>query len=146
VTTRPDKGRGLFYHRDSEAHSDLAPPQYVEWARTEAARLGVTFTGTPAAITDMIARTALDYPRSRAPASRSAPGPVLRSQTRAALLCRPGSMAIIASPFVASLPPVRATTHTRTHTACMDSFGHTRQRDNETHPAVVRSRGDGARR
>jgi hypothetical protein len=55
VTTRPDKGRGLFYHRDSEAHSDLAPPQYVEWARTEAARLGVTFTGTPAVITDMIA-------------------------------------------------------------------------------------------
>jgi hypothetical protein len=56
MTKRPEKGRGLFYHRDSEAHSELAPPQYVEWARGEAARLGVSFSGTPEAITEMIAR------------------------------------------------------------------------------------------
>ncbi|QDU19845.1 recombinase family protein [Urbifossiella limnaea] len=56
MTKRPEKGRGLFYHRDSEAHSELAPPQYVEWARGEAARLGVSFSGTPEAITAMIAR------------------------------------------------------------------------------------------
>ena len=56
MTKRLEKGRGLFYHRDSEAHSELAPPQYVEWARGEAARLGVTFSGTSEAITAMIAR------------------------------------------------------------------------------------------
>lgn len=56
MTKRPEKGRGLFYHRDSEAHSELAPPQYVEWARGEAARLGVTFSGAPEAINGMIAR------------------------------------------------------------------------------------------
>lgn len=56
MTQRPEKGRGLFYHRDSEGHSELAPPQYVEWARGEAARLGVSFSGTPEAITAMIAR------------------------------------------------------------------------------------------
>lgn len=56
MTRRPEKGRGLFYHRDSEAHSDLAPPGYVAWAQGEAARLGVKFTGTPEAITAMIDR------------------------------------------------------------------------------------------
>ncbi|MDB5312676.1 MAG: Resolvase domain protein, partial [Gemmataceae bacterium] len=56
MTTRPERGRGLFYHRDSEGHSHLAPPQYVEWARGEAARLGVTLSGTPEAIREMIAR------------------------------------------------------------------------------------------
>ncbi len=56
MSKRPEKGRGLFYHRDSEAHSELAPPQYVAWARGEAARLGVSFSGTPEAITAMIAR------------------------------------------------------------------------------------------
>ena len=50
MTNRPETGRGLFYHRDSEAHSELAPPQYVEWARTAAAHLGVSFSGTPEAI------------------------------------------------------------------------------------------------
>lgn len=55
MSKRPEKGTGLFYHRDSEGHSDLAPPQYVTWAQGEAARLGVTFTGTPAAITAMVA-------------------------------------------------------------------------------------------
>ncbi|WP_020475873.1 recombinase family protein [Zavarzinella formosa] len=49
------KGRGLFYHRDSEGHSELAAPQYVEWARKEAETLGVSFSGTAAAISDMIA-------------------------------------------------------------------------------------------
>src|SRR5690242_12518569 len=56
MTTRPAKGHGLSYHRDSEAHSELAPPQYVEWARGEAARLVVSFSGTPEAITAVIAR------------------------------------------------------------------------------------------
>jgi hypothetical protein len=54
MSKRPEKGRGLFYHRDSEGHSDLVPPQYVEWGQREVARLGVTFSGTPAAIMTMI--------------------------------------------------------------------------------------------
>ena len=56
MTARPAAGRGLFYTRDSEGHSDLAPPQYVAWARREAARLGVAFAGTPEAMEAMIAR------------------------------------------------------------------------------------------
>jgi len=58
MTRRPEKGRGLFYTRDSMGSSDLAPPRYVEWARREAARLGVTLAGTPEAIEGMIARKA----------------------------------------------------------------------------------------
>ena len=56
MTNRLEIGRGLFYHRDSEAHSELAPPQYVEWARTEAARLGVSFSGTPEVMISMMDR------------------------------------------------------------------------------------------
>src|SRR5436309_3311531 len=58
MTKRPDRGRSLFYHRDSEGHSDLAPLQYVAWAQAEAAKHGVTFAGTPEAIRSMIARGA----------------------------------------------------------------------------------------
>ena len=56
MSDRPTAGRALFYTRDSEGHSDLAPPQYVAWARREAARLGVAFAGTPEAMEAMIAR------------------------------------------------------------------------------------------
>ena len=52
----PTSAHGLFYTRDSEGHSDLAPPKYVDWARGEAKRLGVTFDGTPDALTAMIGR------------------------------------------------------------------------------------------
>lgn len=55
MTARPAAGIGLFYTRDSEGKSDLAPPQYVVWAGGEAAKLGVAFTGTPAGILAMIA-------------------------------------------------------------------------------------------
>ena len=50
MKSRPAAGLGLFYTRDSEGRSDLAPPQYVEWARGEAAKLGVAFTGAPEAM------------------------------------------------------------------------------------------------
>src|SRR2546423_454225 len=56
MSQRPAAGRGLFYTRDSEGHSELAPPQYVEWARARAADLGVAFSGTPAAMRAMVAR------------------------------------------------------------------------------------------
>ena len=54
MTKRPELGCAIFYHRDSEGHSTLVPPQYVEWGQREAVRLGVTFSGTPAAISAMI--------------------------------------------------------------------------------------------
>ncbi len=53
---RPDVGRGLFYTRDSEGHSDLAPPRYVAWAQGQAERLGVAFDGVPEVVTAMIER------------------------------------------------------------------------------------------
>lgn len=53
---RPSIGKGLFYTRDSEGKSELAPPQYVAWARAEAARLGVRLDGTPETILGMIER------------------------------------------------------------------------------------------
>jgi hypothetical protein len=51
---RPLAGRGLFYTRDSEGRSELAPPQYVDWAQREAAKLGVQFDGTPDVMSAMI--------------------------------------------------------------------------------------------
>ena len=56
MSKRPTAGRGLFYHRDSEGHSELAPPQYVGWAQGRAKELRVSFSGTPEAIQAMIAR------------------------------------------------------------------------------------------
>jgi len=53
---RSTLGKGLFYTRDSEGKSELAPPQYVSWALKEAAKLGVVFTGTPELMTSMIDR------------------------------------------------------------------------------------------
>ena len=58
MTSRPEKGIGLFYTRDSMGSSDLAPPQYFEWGSRAAARLGVTLNGSAAAIEGMIARKA----------------------------------------------------------------------------------------
>src|SRR4051812_41830722 len=55
MSERLTPGRGLFYTRDSVGHSDLAPPQYVAWARAEAVKLGVAFAGTPEAIGAMMA-------------------------------------------------------------------------------------------
>jgi hypothetical protein len=56
MSSRPVVGRGLFYTRDSEGHSDLAPPKYVSWAQAEATKLGVTFEGTSEAMLSMIHR------------------------------------------------------------------------------------------
>jgi hypothetical protein len=53
---RSTLGNALFYTRDSEGKSDLAPPQYVGWAQSEAAKLGVSFGGTPEQMTFMINR------------------------------------------------------------------------------------------
>ena len=51
---RPAHGRGLFLTRDSGGKHEMTPAKYVEWAATEAQKLGVNFTGTPAQIDSMI--------------------------------------------------------------------------------------------
>jgi hypothetical protein len=56
MTKRPAVGRGLFYTRDSEGHSEIAPREYVAWAIREAAKLDVSFSGKPEAMLSMIAR------------------------------------------------------------------------------------------
>ncbi len=52
--TRSEQGRGLFYTRDSGGKHETTPGEYVEWARREAAKLGVSFQGTAEAIETMI--------------------------------------------------------------------------------------------
>ena len=54
MAKRSTTGRGLFYTRDSGGKHENTPGQYVLWARNEAARLGVSFTGTPDQIATMI--------------------------------------------------------------------------------------------
>jgi hypothetical protein len=51
---RPDKGRGLFYTRDSGGEHETTPSEYVRWAQRRASGLGVAFTGTPERIEAMI--------------------------------------------------------------------------------------------
>jgi len=51
---RPDRGRGLFYSRDSAGRNEQTPPEYVAWARRRADELGVTFRGTPAQMERML--------------------------------------------------------------------------------------------
>ena len=51
---RSTAGRGLFLTRDSGGMHETTPGQYVRWAQLEAARLGVSFNGTPEQIDDMI--------------------------------------------------------------------------------------------
>jgi hypothetical protein len=51
---RPTTGRGLFYTRDSGGEHETTPGEYVLWAQRTAARLGVSFAGTPERIEAMI--------------------------------------------------------------------------------------------
>lgn len=54
MKTRATQGRALFYTRDSSGKHEVTPGQYVAWAQREANRLGLTFSGTPQAIDQMI--------------------------------------------------------------------------------------------
>ena len=54
VAARPARGRGLFYTRDSGGKHELTPGQYVNWAAGRARDLGVSFSGTAAAIDEMM--------------------------------------------------------------------------------------------
>ena len=42
---RPERGRGLFYTRDSGGKHEMTPGQYVLWARRQAELDGVAFAG-----------------------------------------------------------------------------------------------------
>src|SRR5258706_1433652 len=53
---RPDRGRALFYTRDSGGKSEMTPGQYVRWAARECATLGLAFNGTEEQIQLMIDR------------------------------------------------------------------------------------------
>ena len=54
MTKRPQRGRALFYTRDSGGRHETTPGQYVGWAQRKAAEFGVSFDGTPEAIEGMI--------------------------------------------------------------------------------------------
>jgi DNA invertase Pin-like site-specific DNA recombinase len=54
MSTRPAQGRALFYTRDSGGKHEMTPGQYVGWAQGKAVELGLSFTGTPALIEQMI--------------------------------------------------------------------------------------------
>lgn len=51
---RPERGRGLFYTRDSGGRHEMTPGQYVLWARRQAAQEGVAFAGMPEQLEAMI--------------------------------------------------------------------------------------------
>lgn len=51
---RADKGRGLFYSRDSLGRHEQTPEQYVGWTQTKAKDLAIKFNGTPTEINRMI--------------------------------------------------------------------------------------------
>lgn len=53
---RSDKGRALFYSRDSGGEHDQTPAEYVRWAQRRARELGVAFRGTAEIIDDMMTR------------------------------------------------------------------------------------------
>jgi hypothetical protein len=54
MTKRPQRGRALFYTRDSGGRHEMTPGQYVGWAQRKASELGLSFDGTPEAIEAMI--------------------------------------------------------------------------------------------
>ncbi|HUY33149.1 MAG TPA: recombinase family protein [Pirellulales bacterium] len=51
---RPERGRGLFYTRDSGGKHEMTPAQYVAWAVTRANELGLSFNGSSEMIQAMI--------------------------------------------------------------------------------------------
>ncbi len=53
MTTKTKK-RALFYHRDSGGKAEMAPAEYVEWARQTAEKLNLSFDGTPDRLNIMI--------------------------------------------------------------------------------------------
>ena len=54
MKNRREKGRALFYTRDSGGKHESTPSEYVLWAQRQADELGVEFRGTPEGIEAMI--------------------------------------------------------------------------------------------
>ena len=51
---RPERGRALFYTRDSGGKHEMTPGQYVRWAQRRAVELGLTFDGQESVILALI--------------------------------------------------------------------------------------------
>lgn len=51
MTSRPEKGTGVFYHRDSGGEHETTPSEYVRWAANRANDLGVSFEAPPPTLT-----------------------------------------------------------------------------------------------
>src|SRR5687767_402606 len=54
VVGRPEKGRSLFYTRDSGGGHETTPAEYVRWTAEESRRQGLRFGGTPEEIDRMV--------------------------------------------------------------------------------------------
>ena len=54
MAKRQEKGRALFYTRDSGGKHEMTPVEYVRWAQRKAEKLELDFDGTPDAIEAMI--------------------------------------------------------------------------------------------
>lgn len=54
MRARSEKGRALFYTRDSGGRHEMTPAEYLGWAQRKAVELGLSFDGTPQAIGEMI--------------------------------------------------------------------------------------------
>src|SRR5438105_4567844 len=53
-TERPQRGRAIFYSRDSGGRHEMTLPEYVNWAAAKAVELGLSFDGTAEAIQLMV--------------------------------------------------------------------------------------------
>lgn len=54
MSARVEKGRALFYTRDSGGRHEMTPAEYIGWAQRKAVELELSFDGTPQAIGEMI--------------------------------------------------------------------------------------------
>ena len=52
--TRSERGRALFYSRDSSGRHEMTPAQYVGWAQRKATEIGLQFEGTGERIMELI--------------------------------------------------------------------------------------------
>ena len=52
--SRPDRGRALFYSRDSGGKAEMTPSQYVTWACRESKKRGLSFDAEPRDIDTMV--------------------------------------------------------------------------------------------
>jgi len=54
IVKRSERGRALFYSRDSSGRHEMTPAQYVAWAQRKATEIGLQFDGTGERMTQLI--------------------------------------------------------------------------------------------